>query len=77
MAEHTAIGAGGLGSILGPVKADSVDNSSPVLPRRLAAEMGPATGYTLQRNTASIMKSFFRSFKNIAGCFRFVHFSNI
>ena len=27
-----------------------------VLPRRQAAEMGPATRYTLRRNTASIMK---------------------
>ena len=42
----------------------SVANDSPplrrffgaVLPRRQAAEMGPATRYTLRRNTASIMK---------------------
>ena len=42
----------------------SVANDSPPLrrffgavsPRRYAAEMGPATRYTLRRNTASIMK---------------------
>ena len=45
----------------------SVANGSPplrrffgdVYPRRLAVEMGPATRYTLRRNTASIMKIWF------------------
>ena len=52
--------------IIGPeflVQQTSVDSASPplrhvfgaVLPLRLA-EMGPATRYTLRRNTASIMK---------------------
>ena len=45
------------GSIPGPVKLDTVRRFfGAVLPRRKAAEMEPTTGFTLRRNTASIMK---------------------
>ena len=57
--------AGGVGfdSQVGQI-GHSVANGSPplqrffeaVLPRRQVAEKGPATRYTLRRNTASIMK---------------------
>ena len=75
-----SIGAGDLGF---DYPADQIGqrvaNGSPplqrffgaVLPRRLAAEMGPATCYTLPRNIASIMKIWFHfAFKtiNISTC---------
>ena len=63
--EDSAIGAAGLGfkSRAGAI-GHSVANGSPQLnlvfgtvwTRRYAAKMGPATRYTIQRNSASIIK---------------------
>ena len=62
-----ASGTGGLGSIPGPVKSDTVSSTArhcydisskfeAVSFRRSAAKMGPATRYMLGRNTASMTK---------------------
>ena len=65
IAKHIAIGAGGLGfdSRAGQIRHNVANCLSllqrfvgAVLPRRYAAEKDPATRYTPQRNTVSIMR---------------------
>ena len=63
--EHVDVSVGGLvfNSRACPIEPSVANGSSPlrrfivvVLPRHEVVEIGPATRYTLRRNTASIMK---------------------
>ena len=60
--KHISIRAEGLSSVLWPVKSGTVSSTArhrcDVLSRRHAADINPATRYTLGRNTASMMKFF-------------------